>query len=79
MGIHINTNILFPSGKWIFYRVKSDHNLSGQSSLTISRPQCLHTMDQEPQPYLTDWKTKKRGRRIAVIELMKELIPQAPI
>lgn len=76
MGIlHNNTNILMPSGKWIFFRVKSDHNLSGQSSLTTYRPQCLHTTDQELQPYLTDGKTERRGSRISVIELIKELTP----
>lgn len=80
MGIlHINTNILLPSGKCIFYRVKSDHSLSGQSSLTTYRLQCLDTTDQELQPQLTDWKTERRGSRVSVIELIKELTPQAPI
>lgn len=74
MGIlHINTNILLPSGKCIFY------SLSGQSSLTTYRPQCLDKIDQELQPQLTDWKTERRGSRVSVIELIKELTPQAPI
>lgn len=77
--LHVNNNNLTPIGKRLVYRMESDHNLADHSSLTTHRPQYLHTTDWYLHPCLTDGKTERRGTRISVIQLIKELTPQAPV
>lgn len=60
----------------LFYKMNSDHNLLDHNSLTICRPQCLHTTNKELQPYLTDGKTETRGTSVLVILIIRDLTSQ---